>query len=100
MKTLQLGDIQIETDGQGGGTIIRELERETCPECGDSYCSGTCNKELTEGESRILRKSMFHGAMAGIESFILALACEGVNIETNQFEEALGTALDACANNL
>ncbi len=44
--------------------------------------------------------SRYNSAMVGIESFILALAEERVNVGTPAFERALNTARDACSNNL
>lgn len=99
MKIVQLGDIQIEIDGDpnlNGGSILKGLERDGCPFCDEPWCDGHCNAELSEGTARLI----FNGAMDGIESFVLALACEGVDIETPEFRDALKTACDACANNI
>jgi hypothetical protein len=45
-------------------------------------------------------KGQFVGAIHGLESFVLALACAGVDIESQAFGDALSTAIDACAENL
>jgi hypothetical protein len=40
------------------------------------------------------------GAADGIESFLLALACEGVNVCTPEFSRALETTVEGIANNM
>ena len=42
----------------------------------------------------------FNAAMDGIEAFVLALACEGVDLTQPVFAKAIETAVDACGNNL
>jgi hypothetical protein len=42
----------------------------------------------------------YNAAMTGIESLLLALACEGVDITDPRFKRALQTTLEACADNL
>ena len=44
--------------------------------------------------------SEYNAAIDGIESFILALACEGVDLSKPEFSRALETAVESCANNL
>jgi len=63
--------LTIETDGKGGGRITKAIL--------NTRGTGT-------------------GADA-LESFILALACAGVDVSTPVFVEALETALDAIENN-
>ena len=41
----------------------------------------------------------YNGCLDGIESVILACAVAGIDIESNAFEEAVATALDAVGNN-
>ncbi len=41
----------------------------------------------------------FNAAMDGIESLLLAMACEGIDVGTPEVQEALCTALDSCAQN-
>ena len=68
--------IVIETEGDGGGTIKSNLH----DDAGDS--------------------EEYDGAMHGIESLVLALACAGVDVQTSVFKEALEGAIEACANNI
>lgn len=41
----------------------------------------------------------YNAALNGIESLILAQACAGIDVTTQQYSEALTTALDALDNN-
>lgn len=61
------------------------------------------NASVTSNEKIIGDKqidSEYNGAIDGLESFILALACEGVDMEDVKISNALVTALDAIGNNL
>jgi len=40
----------------------------------------------------------FDGAMHALESFILALVCAGVDVETPEFAKALNTTLESISN--
>ena len=42
----------------------------------------------------------FIAAIDGIESLLLAMVCEGIDLNTKQMRTAVMTAYDACANNL
>ena len=110
MKTVQVGDLQIQIEGDvnlGGGTIIHGLERIACPYCNENDCLFSCDMsqgqpegETLETDEQQVSRHMFNGAMDGIESILLALACEGVDIETTEFREALKTTTDAVSNNV
>lgn len=43
-------------------------------------------------------KAFGRGAAEGLESFLLALACAGVKIDTKQFSDALETAVESLAS--
>ena len=45
-------------------------------------------------------RSQYNCAMQGISSFLLALATEGLDVGTQEFEKALLSSMDACANEL
>jgi hypothetical protein len=42
----------------------------------------------------------YNAAMDGIESLLLALACEGIDVSTDKFKNAIEDAVEACANNI
>lgn len=42
----------------------------------------------------------FNAAVDGLESFLLALHCAGVDVDTPQVKEALEVSIEALANNL
>ena len=42
----------------------------------------------------------YNRAVDGIESLALALASQGYDTSTDQFKEAVETAVEGCANNL
>ena len=80
-------------DVEDGGSIINGLPREEMTASAALANQGDNDDDPTE----------YNAAMDGIESFILALACEGLPVEIMQsrvFGRALQTALEACGNNL
>jgi len=77
-------------DGFGrwlGGTVESNLKQDPP--------KGTVENE---SEEETFAREKFNSMMDGIESFLLALACNNVKIDTPAFESALITALDACIN--
>ena len=78
-KAYKVGDMVIEVNGKGG-RIIKGLSLD--------------DLDASPGEL----DAHAQGAVNGIESLMLALACAGVNIQTPEFEIALDTALDAVGN--
>jgi hypothetical protein len=82
--TLDLGGQQIvvRTNGKGGGTIESKNLHENC-ESAEDAAEAVAN---------------FNGMIDGIESLLLACACEGVSIDDPKFLRAVRTALDACGN--
>jgi hypothetical protein len=77
VDSLTVGPITIKTDGKGGGIIWSNDAVHDADNTPEDY-----PKE-----------------MAGVESFLLALAGEGVKVEGPRFERALETTLDAIDNN-
>jgi hypothetical protein len=69
--------IRIEVDPRGNGTITSNLKDDS-------------------GEDA----AAYDAAIDGLESLLLALACQGVDVTTPDFREAVQTALGAIANNL
>lgn len=83
-KTVYALPYSINVDAeQGGGSITSDLARQFLPE--------TPN-EIEEAEAE--------GAAHALESFLLALGCEGVNLDDQKVQRALKTAVDAIGNNL
>ncbi|MGA2440208.1 MAG: hypothetical protein ABSH08_04580 [Tepidisphaeraceae bacterium] len=105
-QTINLGGgdraIVIETDGKGGGsmTIVGTggVLREACPDCGSVDCERTCPKQAARRDPETDERLLFNAAVHGVESLLLALACEGVNVEKPQFAKALETVLDQLGN--
>jgi hypothetical protein len=63
----------------------------------DDKCASLRGTLLEDMEDSNMRD--YNSCMDGIESFLLALASEGVDVETEQFQKALQSAKDACAAN-
>ncbi len=63
-------------------------------------CSDLFNKGvLWEADDTRTHKNRAKGFADGIESLILALACEGVDVHTEEFSIALHSAVDGFVNN-
>ena len=76
--------IEITVDGTGGGSITSE---------GLKLAEGL-SEDIEDGEE-VAGRDMHNAAIDGMESLILAMACEGV-VPTKM---AIQTALDAIGNN-
>jgi len=74
-------------EAKNGGASLLGTLKETCIYCGKTDC--TCSATSHEA---------YNDVMDGIESLLLALAAEGVNIARKEFEVAIQTAQDAAAN--
>lgn len=44
--------------------------------------------------------ALYHAAMDGIESMVLAHACAGIDVESPKYIEGIETAVESAANNL
>tara|TARA_Y100000296_G_C5056276_1_gene197444 strand:+ start:91 stop:354 length:264 start_codon:yes stop_codon:yes gene_type:complete len=86
MKTIKLPcyGILVNVREGGGGGISSELWEDITDEMGDEDAE----------EAYIHNRKM-----DAIESFILACACAGIDIESPAFIEAIETTVQACANN-
>lgn len=71
--------LTIETDGKGGGRLVKGMEEVLGRE------------EIEEYEE---------GCVDALESLFLDLACNGVDVSAPVFVNALETTLDAIGNNL
>lgn len=79
MKTLtvklNIGDVVIETNSKGGGVITS---------------SAIENEKTSNGKN-----SEYNAFLDGLESVLLAMACNGVDVESSSVTLAFNTALDA-----
>jgi hypothetical protein len=88
----------------GSGKMASRLERIACPACGTPDCNacwcGSGDDEPEEEAEDAAARLMHNGAMEGIESLLLALACAGCITESEdpKVNEAIQSALDACEN--
>jgi hypothetical protein len=95
-QVVELGvnqSIIIQVDGQGNGSITNKGIKEVYfsssqAECGRSGDSGS-------GEEAWL---VYNAAVDGMESLLLALACAGINVTEDRYQQAVQTALDAIGN--
>jgi len=100
--TTEFDDLIIAVS-KGHGVMTGTL-KEICPYCGQPDCYFDCdesqyNDDLETGDETDSRRD-YNNAMNGIESLLLALACEGVDVSSQAFRNALQTATESCANNL
>lgn len=86
MKTIKLPAFDIEISLEENGGSIESSLHEPCEECGKYDCL----HEDSPYEYNI--------AMDTIESFLLALAVAGIDVESPAVLEALETAVNAAAN--
>ena len=76
--------------------------KEACPYCDEVGCNGDCEEyegdtdDITEEVSNRLQ---YNAAIDGLESFIIACAGEGVDVDTPAFKAAIGVALEGINNN-
>lgn len=84
--SIELG--QPDAYGVAAGKIVSSTLTETLDDLDE-------NDELVHPS-----QATYAGAMHGIEAFILAMACQGVDIESDLVGIALETAIEACINNL
>jgi hypothetical protein len=113
MKTIHLkvggGAMNLEIDTVGrGGKLTSDGLKACCPTCEkpDCYfilCQGGHLFDLhtddeTESRDDIEARRIFNAAVDGVESLILAAACQGIDVETEAFRNAVQTALDAVGN--
>lgn len=98
--------IVVTTDQKGGGSICSNGIKEVCPFCGRQDCYAACDdiQELptTDRDEACLdadARIPFNSAIDGMESLILAAACEGVDIGSSAFLKAIETTIEAIGNN-
>jgi len=109
MRTIYIPvhNIEITLTDDGGGSISSDL-RESCPYCGQPGCylhcyesqAGGFEDEDLEDEEEMWARKAFNDIMDGLESFILAQAISGCDVECPAFFEALESALQGIGNNV
>lgn len=57
--------------------------------------AGSLVKSMVSSENT----AELNAAFNGLESLVLACACQGIDVVSEAFSEALDTAIDACINN-
>lgn len=97
------GNIVVETSN-GGGSVKSDLE-EVCPYCKQPFCLYSCEQSRRDSANEELDgcgtpeyRISWNERIDGIERLILAAACNGTQIDSPEFQNAVQTALDACAN--
>ena len=75
------------------GIIIRLHREGTSTKLG----TGTISSDLKE-PVRTAADSLYHAAIDGLESLILAHACAGVDVQSPAYLEGIETAVDAVVN--
>lgn len=81
---IQLNDnnwFEINTEN-GGGSISSNFRQDSIP-------SNISDEDIE-----------YNAAVDGIESLLLAMACEGIPLDTPHMKRAIWTALESAANNL
>ena len=106
MKTIKLKqfDITIELDEMGGGTISG-TQKDCCNYCGQSDCYFSCDEsqysedEHNESQDEMIMRMQYNSAIDGLESLLLAMACQNTPVDTPEMIIAIETALQAIDSN-
>jgi hypothetical protein len=87
---------------EDGGASLEGTLKETCPYCKkvDCVCTFMPNARSYDQNKHIecVNREAYNHVMDGLESLLIALAGEGVNIARKEFEIAIQTAQEAAAN--
>jgi len=85
------------------GTIYSQLKAE-CPHCSQPSCFFDCDEsqheDSMESEDEARTRIETNRAYDGIETLILSLATEGIDIETPAFLAGIEAAVEAVENNI
>ena len=84
------------TDGTMAGSIVHSPDLyDVCPSCSQPFCNYDCDgSQLGETSDHAGDRLCFNAGVDAIMSFILAVACAGINIGAPAFKEAIKTAID------
>lgn len=66
----------------------------------DGELSGSIASDLHERENGLVLDTDYNVGVDALESFILACACAGVEVESTQFLQAIEETVEALSNNL
>jgi len=76
------------------GNFSEVALREACHYCGSVDCERSCESQVGGLEPEEEARLLFNAAVNGVESFLLALACEGIRVDGPEFHRALQTVMD------
>lgn len=79
----------------GKATELIGTFKEPCPFCGDEDCRYDCDESQAEGKSDE-RRHRYNDAMDALESFLIAMAVEGIDLDDTRIRMAIQVTLDAC----
>ena len=98
---ITLGKPRQDRVGFEGGSIRSDL-KQPCTHCGQPDChhDRDGSQGADEPNERDDGRAEFNAAIDGMGSLILALACEGVNLETHPMIDAINTAVESISNHL
>ena len=98
-KTYKVHGLIIEAEN--GGALTGTL-KDTCPYCKQVNCTcqfNTSAYSYNEAKhTECINRELYNDIMDGLESFILALAAEGIDVSQPAFVLAIQTAQDAVMN--
>ena len=106
-RIIKLGVHGIEIglyDGEHGttGELLRsDLERMMCPSCSQVNCVYSCDGSQGANECHeddLPGRLLYNGLLEGTERKLVADACAGINVESDEYLQALQTVLDSAAN--
>ena len=110
MKTVNLSSFGISVtfdEETVAGRVDSNLERQVCNGCGQPDCCYQCDNSQgvdadleNNEEDEVAARLKWNGAVDAIESFILAAACAGIDIDTPVFLEAIESTFEAISNNV
>jgi len=108
VKTINLSDcyglvLEVNEEEHDGRIVSSDL-KETCPYCKEQDCNFSCDESKGMKHESIICKDVsarleFNKMMDVVESFVLACACSGIDVDTNAFREAVDTTVQSCMNN-
>ncbi len=98
-KTIELPCFGITLTVRDGGGTIKSSLKELCPYCGIPDCFFHCptsrQDRTQDAQDEVHARIKFNSIIDGIESLILAAACQGIDVATPAFLAAIETAVQA-----
>jgi len=94
------GNIVFVKEGEKVSVSSRDV-KEPCPFCGSEECFWSCDEsqaggfgETSDRDERLL----VNAAVTGVESLLLALYCEGIDMNDPRVARAVAASVDAIGN--